>query len=88
MNDRWYESESYIGALVRQYRDACLAVPRLDATTRRDFLARLRDVRDRALMGYGVQDEMDMRLAETVAELPNSEDSSSNRTSNATPGDG
>jgi hypothetical protein len=78
VNECGYEDESYFGALVRQYRDACLALPALDASARRGFLARLRSVRDRALMGYGVQDEMDVWLAETASELVDSDESPGN----------
>ncbi len=61
-----YEDESYFNALIRQYRDACQTLRKLDKSLRNEYIKRLVRVRDNAVVGYGVQDAMSDWLAETV----------------------
>lgn len=59
-----FEDEGYFEALIRQYRDACQALIEVPESSRQGWLDKLKAIRDRAHMGYGVQDEMDYWLAE------------------------
>jgi hypothetical protein len=59
-----FEDESYFDALTRQYRDACLALIEVPEASRQTWADRLIEIRNRAQVGYGVQDAMDYWLAE------------------------
>ena len=59
-----FEDEGYFDALIRQYRDACQALGEVPEASRHEWADRLIEVRDRAHLGYGVQDAMDYWLAD------------------------
>ena len=65
-----YTNEGYLDALLRQYRDACLMLPKLDDTLLDIYVERLADVRDDAEMGNCVQEEMSNRLGDALKNLP------------------
>lgn len=58
------EDEGYFDALVRQYRDACQALVEVPDASRQECIDRLIQIRNRAHVGYGIQDAMDYRLAD------------------------
>ncbi len=59
-----FEDEGYFDALVRQYRDACLALVDVPEASRQEWIDRLIEIRNRAQLGCGVQDAMDYWLAD------------------------
>ena len=61
-----FEDEGYFDALIRQYRDACLALIEVPESSREALIDRLVEIRNRARLGYGVQDAMAYWLAEAA----------------------
>jgi hypothetical protein len=59
-----FADERYLDALLRQFRDASQALSAVDEPLLGEYIGRLEAVRDKAQMGYGVQEEMSDLLGE------------------------
>jgi len=62
----------YLDALIRQYRDACNAIPAIQEPLLTQYIKRLENLRDDADMGYGVGDAMADILSDMLCNLPES----------------
>ncbi len=67
-----YAHVGYFDALIRQFREACAALPGLHEPLRIQIIKRLDAVRDDADMGYGVGDALRDILEDRLANLPES----------------
>ena len=61
-----YADEGYFDALLRQFEAAIEHLGAVDEATRQTITSRLNGVRDRTVVGYGVQDEMTWLLKHAV----------------------
>jgi len=67
-----FADAGYLDALIRQYRDACNAIPGIQEPLLTQYIERLENVRDDANMGYGVGDAMVDILGDMLCNLPES----------------
>lgn len=73
-----YADTGYLEALLRQYRDACHALPDILEPLLTDFIERMQSVRDDAAeIGYGVPDEMSELISAMFVRLPDSAEQAS-----------
>ena len=67
-----YADEGYFDALLRQFEAAIEHLGAVDEATRQTITSRLNGVRDRTVVGYGVQDEMTWLLKHAAGDQGNS----------------